>query len=531
VLAFVNGTIRPGPSFSSTEPALLVYNGAIAGLGRSALLRAAEPETYVIDLAGACVLPGLIDTHFHAMATGIGLLAVDLSDARSVDEVLAQLRDAQSAGDSSEWLLGRGLDESQLAEQRVPTLAELDAVAPQRPLFVDDRGLHYALVNSLAMTRLDPTETALVPHVALRSGGARLQERAAGLARRALASQLEPAVRRDALRRAARYAVSLGLTTIHAVEGGELFSDDDIELLHAVRASLPLNVVQYWSTDDVGAVARSGLSRMGGDILCDGALGSRTAALLDDYADQPGERGQLLRDASTVQQLVEAADRAGIQVGVHAIGDRAVREALAGMQAALGGRPNTLRHRIDHFGVVWPRDLELAAKLDIAIATQPSFAAMRGRPGGVYEQRLGAERLRRAYPLGDFARAGLRVAGGSDSPVGPAAPLFGLQAAVLPPQADQALDLNTALQWYTVDAAWLGGEERLRGTLELGKAADLVVFAQDPFSVPAASLADIPVLATYVAGVEVYSRAPRDLKAGVPNTSGLATWAGREPER
>jgi predicted amidohydrolase YtcJ len=380
-------------------------------------------------------------------------------------------------------------------------------VAPARPLFVNDRGLHYALVNTAALRALDADRETLAAQLDS-TGSARLSERASGVARRALAQVLEPAARRAALLRAAHLAVSVGLTSVHAVEGGELFSDDDVKLLLAMRETLPLHVVPYWSTDDVEAVAARGLTRMGGDILCDGALGARTAALLEDYADHPGARGEHLRDAAAIQSLIERAEQAGLQVGVHAIGDRAVRGALAGLQAALAGRPNALRHRIDHFGIVWPEDLEMAARVGVAVATQPAFMAMRGTPGGVYEQRLGVTRVRRTYPLRDFLEAGLRVAAGSDSPVGPAAPLVGLQAALLHPVPGQSIDLALALSLYTSEAAWLGGEEHVRGTLEPGMAADFVVLARDPFTVAADQVGAIPILATYVAGVQVFGSAP-----------------------
>ncbi len=500
-LTLVNGCVRPGPDFSRRMDTLTVRDGLVARNEAPGAECGDSHAAERIDLRGACVLPGFIDTHLHLMATGVGLSALSLAEATSVAQVLDLLREAPS-GDS-EWVVAGGLDESKLADGRLPTRDELDSVQPRRPLFVDDRGLHYALLNSPAWRRLDPSGALLGPHLDAR-GGARLSEGASGVARKALAGVMERSARRAALLRGAELAVSVGLTSVHAIEGGELFSDDDFEVVLENLDRLPLHVLPFWSTDDVQRVSARGLVRMGGDILCDGSLGARTAALLENYLDRPAWRGEHLRDSTAIQALIARAEESQIQVGLHAIGDRAVREALLGIEAALAGGPNRLRHRIDHFGIVAAQDLERAARLQVAIATQPSFMAMRGGPGGVYEQRLGPERVRRTYPLRDFLSAGLHVGGGSDSPVGPIAPLVGIQSALLHPIPDQRVDLSTALRLYLSEAAWLGGEEHQRGTLEPGKSADFVILARDPFTVPADEVAQIPILATYVAGQRVF---------------------------
>lgn len=510
-LALVNGRVNSlDPSLGICQ-ALVIEAGRIARLGGSEDLKAyaAERAIPVVDLAGRVALPAAIDTHFHLTLTGMHLTSVDFSACRSVDDILQILREHAAAGSADRWLVGKGLEEFNLAEQRPPSAQELDRVCASIPVFIEDRGHHYIIVNSLAFTRLglQPGSPGVrtLPDGHTISG--QLMEQVMGSARRALLSFMDADQRREILFQGAAYAARCGITTLHAIEGGPASGDHDIPLLYELKDRLPVRVKVYWCTDDLAAVAARGERAFGGDILLDGNLGARTAALCEPYADAPAHRGELYYTQEHVNQLVAAASRAGLQIGFHAIGDRSIEQALLAFEAA-ASRPLPIDRpfRLDHFGVPTPAQIARAADLGVVIATQPPFPFRRSRPGGVYESRLGATRVRRAYPLRELLDAGLLVTGGSDSSVMPADYMLGLHSAVNHPHADQRLSPLEALQLYTLDAARLGFEESQKGTLAVGKLGDVVVLDNDPLAVAETAIQDIRVEMTIKGGEVVFDQ-------------------------
>lgn len=483
------GTIRAGRGFTAAS-SLLVADG---------IVEAVDPvevgsDVPVYDLGGTTVLPGLHDTHFHMMSTGANRRAVDLYDAGSIEGVLAMLA-ASPTADGTDWVIAGQLDESRLDEGRAPTLAELDRACPDRPLYVNDRGLHYSLVNSVAAGLLGLEQEA-------RDHDGRMQENLSGLAKERLGGALPRSYAEDCLQFAAQHAADLGLTTLHAIEGGELFDDRDVHVLRDVCDRLPVRVHLLWSTQDVEAIDAAGLRWGGGDVCADGSIGSHTARLTQDYADAPGERGVTLRDVDTLTDIFTRAERAGIQFGVHAIGDVGVEAAVTAIErAAAPGNP--LRHRIEHFGMPTAAVIERAAAAGIGISTQPGFAFLRGQQGGVYHSRLGDERLAAAYPLRTLLDAGLVVSGGSDSDVTSADPFLGLHSAVNHPQVAERVDVREALTMYTASAVWMAGGDPETAYVSAGTPADLTICDSDPFKVEPDAIRSITAVATVVAGRSV----------------------------
>jgi predicted amidohydrolase YtcJ len=318
-----------------------------------------------------------------------------------------------------------------------------------------------------------------------------------------LGTLLPEEMRQKAVHLALDIAAQHGITTIHAMEGGELFDNRDAILIHEMMPHLPLHVVLYWCTGNVKAAYRLGLSRVGGDICLDGSIGSRTAAFADDYADDPGNRGQLLMGQSEIDRMVSTAHRYGMQIGLHAIGECAIGTAIRAIQRSSGGACDH-RHRIEHFGVPTKRHIEQAARLGIAVATQPAFPFLRGGPGKIYEQRLGPARDRRAYPLRELVEANILVAGGSDSNVTPADPLLGIHSCVNHPHPDQRLNAHQALCLFTLNGARIAFEENERGSIVDGKVADCVVLDRDPLRTDSEELKEIKVLMTVSRGSVVF---------------------------
>ncbi len=506
-IALVNGNIVSLDDSGHRYAGLVIESGRITQLGSAEELRAYAQTRGLatVDLGGRTVVPGAIDTHFHMTITGMHLASVDFNACRSVDEVLQLLR-AQVASAGERWIVGKGLDEFELKEKRPPTARELDRVSGKVPVFIEDRGYHFVLVNSEAFRRLGISPDAPgVRHEPDGGMSGQLMEEIMGEARRVLLSYMEDTQKREVYRQAARYAARCGVTTLHAIEGGPTGGDSEIPLLFELKDQLPVRVKVYWITQDVQAVLDRGQRAFGGDILLDGNLGASTAALLEPYADGAKGSGELYFSQAAVDEMVAAAARAELQIGFHVIGDRAIEQALLAFEKCAGVRPrDDMPFRLDHFGVPTRNQVHRAADLGVVIATQPPFPFRRSQPGGVYESRLGKERLARAYALRDFLDAGLLVAGGSDSSVMPADYMLGIHSAVNHPNPSQRLTREEAFRLYTRNAACLGFEAAEKGSLEIGKLGDVVVVGQDPFRVPDDALKDIPVHMTIKGGEIVF---------------------------
>lgn len=481
------GTFRCGNRFE-LEEAVAVSHGKIVAVGREADIFTGGP---VVDVAGSTVLPGFHDAHFHMMSTGMNASALNLSNCASVSEVIEVLREG-CEDKKGDWVIGAYLDESNLREGRAPSLSELDSVGSS-PIFINDRGLHYTLLNSAGARILDLKEKT-------QSNDGRLQESMSGTAKRLLADALSESELEAALHTAATIAAQKGITTIHALEGGELFADRDVDVFRSVQGRLATKTLLYWGTDDIAAIAATGATRGGGDVCVDGSIGSRTAALSKPYSDGEG-RGQLLRSVDEMTDIFRRAEDYGVQFGFHAIGDRGVSSVVEAAERAFPSG-TLLRHRIEHFGIPAEGVINRAAAIGLCISAQPAFMYLRGQAGGVYESRLG-HRIEQTYPLLSLLKAGLHVGGGSDSDVTPADPLLGIHASINHPNAAEALDVHQAIGLFTTEAAFIGGGPPDTATISVGQPADFAILADDPFEVSAHAVKDIVIRDTVVDGQSV----------------------------
>jgi hypothetical protein len=300
-------------------------------------------------------------------------------------------------------------------------------------------------------------------------------------------------------------AHSVGITTLHALEGGLTSRDKAVQEFWALMSTLSLRIVLYYQTMDVDKVVAIGLPRIGGCILLDGDVGPHTAALSKPYADDPECYGTLYHSQEEINAFVLKAHKAGLQVAMHAVGDAAVEQALDAYKAALVAYPrDDHRHRIEHCEVIREDQIQRAQRLGVALAIQPPFNHY--WPHTEYYSLLGEERAWKADPVRTLMRPGLLVAGGSDSTVTPLGPLIGVHAAVNHSNPAERVSVEEGLQLYTVNAARIAFQEADRGSLEVGKLGDLVVLADDLRTVAPEAIADIPVEMTVVGGEIVYSR-------------------------
>jgi hypothetical protein len=304
---------------------------------------------------------------------------------------------------------------------------------------------------------------------------------------------------------AAKRAVTVGLTTIHALEGGSVSEDQAVSEFLESSSGLPLRFVLYYQTMDVGKVMALGLPRIGGCILLDGDVGPRTAALSQPYVDDPECYGTLYHTQSEIDAFVFEAHKAGLQVALHAVGDAAVEQALNAYEAALTAHPrDDHRHRIEHCEIIREEQVQRAQRLGVALAIQPPFNHY--WPHTEYFSSVGKERAMSADPVRRLMRPGLLVAGGSDSTVTPLGPLIGVHAAVNHSNPAERVSVQQGLELYTINAARIAFEERDKGSLETGKLGDFTILAENPFEVDPSRIKDISVESTFVGGQAVYQR-------------------------
>jgi predicted amidohydrolase YtcJ len=452
----------------------------------------------VVDCAGGAIVPGFHDCHMHLTATGLVHGPHNLGDCRSLSELLGRVADLAR---SDALVYAGNFDETRLTEGRAPTRRELDAAGSGKPVLLSRVDGHSCIANTAALDVLG-----------IDLGRPEVERDAAGEPTGRLIGQLSYAAQYDyvkllpvsthrrADRIAAQAALAAGITTLHNVIEGDA-SYEELAEIYIDNAVLPVRVISKSCTTSIPKVKRLGGRIFGGDIFVDGSIGSRTAALSDDYRDGRG-RGLLYLDWRDLADLFTEAAESGLSPGVHAIGDQAIEQALAAWEevARRRGSLEGLRPSIDHFEIARPDHIRRAAALGVYLSMQPAFDYLWGAPGGMYEQRLGPERAQAMNRLGSALRAGCVLCAGSDSPVTPLSALLGIHAAVNHYQAGERLDVQSALRAYTADAARLAFLEDHCGVLAEGKLADFVVLDKAPDRVPPDAIKDIRVQMTVVEG-------------------------------
>ncbi len=500
--------------------------GRILALGDTAALLKRYPGAQRLDVGAATVIPGLIDAHAHVSGLGFSMMGADLTGTRDKDEIFARLK-AKAAGlKPGEWLLGSGWDQNDWPEKEYPSAAELDALFPDRPVWLSRIDGHAGWANTQAM-RAVPRDLSgtwqpdggMIRRDAAGKPTGIFVDNAMGLVESARPAP-DGATSERALVLGMQAAVEHGLTGVH--DAG--ISLDELHRYQhlADRGAMPLRI--YAMADGNNAALESlcanGLYRHPSGRLqmravklyADGALGSRGAAMLEDYSDDHGNRGLLVMSAEELATASAKAKRCGVQAATHAIGDRGNRLALDTYEKALGAdAAGDHRWRVEHAQILAPADLLRFARLHVIASMQPTHATS-DMPWA--EDRIGPQRIVGAYAWRQLRDSGARLAFGSDFPVESVDPRLGLYSAVTRADAEgkpaggwmpqEKLTAFEALRGFTLDAAYAGFAENELGSLAVGKRADFVVLKEDPLAVPDAQLRTLDVQATYVDGKPVY---------------------------
>lgn len=512
------------------EAMLIDRHGRVEQLYRKGERLPAFPKDVArIDAKRRTVLPGLIDAHGHVMLLGQQLTTVDLSDTRSLAEAQARVRAYAAANPQARWIIGRGWNQVTWRMDRFPTAAELDAAVADRPVWLERIDGHAGWANSAALQLAGVSAATADPpggRIERDAGGAPagvLVDAAAALVQRHVPPPTE-AEQAAMLEAALRELASVGLTAVHDA-GIDLptwqlynrFGREGRLTTRIYAMAGGLEAMQAIAPDGPTPWLYDGrLTLRAVKLYTDGALGSRGAALKADYSDAAGNQGLLFMTDTVLKNSIVRAAFDKFQVNVHAIGDRAnaqVIDAFAEIVPAMG---NSLRHRIEHAQVIDPADLPRIAQLGLIASVQPTHATS---DKAMAEDRIGAQRIVGAYAWERLRASGARLALGSDFPVEPANPFFGLHAAVTrqdrsgaPPGGwypAEALSRASALAGFTIDAAYAGGMEAMVGTLERGKHADFIIVDRDLFETSAGDIWRTRVVGTWLSGRQVFGQGER----------------------
>lgn len=508
--------------------ALAVRGGRVLAVGaESAAARAAGRRARVVDLGGRAVLPGFVESHCHFLMTGLTLTQVDARTPPNtgIADVLTRVAEFARRLPRGHWILGWGYDDTLIAEQRALTRRDLDAVAPDHPVYIRHISGHLSYANGAALGLAGVGRGATSPaggHIVLDEHGdptGELHERPA----QALVNRLVPPVEMPALRQALRDALPMfarvGVTSIHDALVGMAAGLADFHAYQAAVADgeLPLRATLFPAYPLAGQfMFHSGFGddrlRLGPlKHIADGSIQGHTAALCDPYFDRPGLTGlQVLSDKELVDRYRDA-HALGFQLATHGNGDAAIEAILDAYETVLAESPRAdHRFRIEHCQMATEAQLDRMQRLGVLA----SFFAVHTYYWGDRHERLflGPGRAHRIDPLGSALGRQIHFALHSDCPVTPVAPLMSVWSAVnritregrvIGPE--QRIAVRDALRAFTLDAAYLAFEDGLKGSLAPGKVADFVVLDRDPLAVPAEEIRDIAVAQTVVGGEVVWS--------------------------
>ncbi len=527
-LILINGRITTVNDRQPEAEAVAVRDGRIIAVGGSSEIQAlAGSGTRVIDLAGRRVAPGFNDAHVHFLDGGQGLASVQLRDAGTEEEFSRRIGEFAAKLPKGRWILNGNWDHENWTPARLPTRQLIDAVTPDNPVFINRLDGHMALANTLALKLAGVTRATQDP-----PGGAIVRDRngdpagvlkdaAMGLVYRVIPPPDE-AQMIEAIRAAMRYAAENGVTSVQDMSASpallpvyqKLLRDGELTVRISGHQPLP----QWEKLAAVGIRAGFGSDKLRIGALkgfADGSLGSTTAFFFEPYLDDPKTSGlpsDEMFPESRMLENIAGADKAGLQVAVHAIGDRANRIILDHFAEAVrrnGERDR--RFRIEHAQHLRIEEIKRFASQKVIASMQPYHAIDDGRWA---ENRIGPERAKGAYAFRSLLDAGAVLAFGSDWYVAPMEPLMGIYAAVTRRTLDgrrpdgwvpeQKITVAEAVRAFTLGSAYASFDETIKGSIEPGKLADLVVLSDDIFSIDPTAIDKVKVVMTVFDGRVVY---------------------------
>lgn len=512
---------RPMVEAIAVRGGRIMYTGSVRGV-----MAYRGPATRIVDVSGRTVIPGMVDAHAHLSSLGAALRTVDLVGTKSYDEVIAKVVARAKEQPPGSWVIGRGWDQNDWADSHFPTHEALSKAVPGHPVFLIRVDGHAALANAKAMelaslrtSSVDPAG-GRIERAANKQPTGVLVDRAMGLVANVIPGPSHAELKERVLAAIAE-ANRWGLTGIHDAGVGRDVIDVYLELARAGQFNLRDYVMlaadstlirEYFAKGPQIAMFDGRLWFRSIKVAIDGALGSRGAAMLEPYTDDPGNRGLILTPPDRLKFIATEALRRGFQVNVHAIGDRGNRTVLDVFQQALDEVPTAdHRFRIEHAQILNPTDIPRFARLDVI----PSMQTVH-QTSDMYwaSKRIGEKREAGAYAWRSLLETGVVIPNGSDFPVEAVNPLLSFHSAITRqdeknwPEGgwhpEQKMTREEALKSMTIWPAYASFEERSSGSLAVGKYADFVILDQDIMTVAPERIIATRVLATYLAGKPVY---------------------------
>ena len=529
VLHNVNGYTLLNDGQLVAFDAIAIKDGLVVEHGSIDHITNRYAEFEQIDGNGKTMLPGLIDAHAHVMGLGVRELDVNVAGIRTLEETVETVRRFAEENPDREWITGRGWNQVLWDENEFPSAADLDAVVPDRPVYLTRVDGHAAWANSRAMelAGINRDTPDIQGGVILRDDNGDATGIFVDATMRYLRAVIPERNEQDyelALELALGEMAKYGITSVHDARTNleewalyQAFADEArlTARIYAMIAGTGDIFDKMAVNGPINSYANDLLALRSVKISSDGALGSRGAALLEDYSDEPGNRGLLFFSQDELNQMLLKGASNGFQMNIHAIGDAANRQVLDGfefVQQELGDQSD-LRHRIEHAQIVALEDIPRFVDLNLIASMQQTHATS---DMNMAEDRVGPDRIRGAYAWQTFLNQGTVIAAGSDFPVEDVNPFYGLYSAVtrkdhegMPPggwYSEHQMSRIEALRSFTLDAAYAAHQEEVLGTLEPGKWADFILIDRDYFNVDASEIWQIEVLQTWLAGEKVYEK-------------------------
>jgi predicted amidohydrolase YtcJ len=525
-LVVTNANVRTMSASPKQASAIVVLGNKIIAVGSDAdAKRFIGARTRVIDAKGKLVIPGFNDAHVHFLETGIQLSSVDLRSSKTPQEFVDRIKAFASKLPKGRWILGGKWDHENWTPNNLPTAAMIDAVTPDNPVFIDRLDGHMALANTLAMTlaKVDKNVKDVEGGEIVRDASGNptgIFKDAAQVYIGRVIPDLSFEQKLEASQAATDHAASLGVTSVQDMSAGtdvgvyqELMRQGKLKT--RVYGCSPLSNYSRWQATGVRFAFGDAMLRVGClKGYADGSLGSTTAWLFEPYLDAPNSTGLASDEIPKMAEMIEKADKAGLQINIHAIGDRAnatVLDNFAKVEQANGVRDR--RFRIEHAQHLRQEDIRRFGAQKVVASMQPFHIIDDGRWAW---KRLDEKRLKGTYAFRSLLDSGAVLAFGSDSPVAPLNPLFGVYAAVTRRTLDeknpngwipeQKISVEETVRAFTWGSAYAEFQEGVKGTLEPGKLADFVILSDDIFVVDPVKIRDAKVLLTVVDGKIVFQK-------------------------
>jgi len=514
---FKSGKIVTMNSFQPIAEAVATRGDKIIRVGTDPeIAQLIGEKTEVVDLDGKTMIPGFIDVHVHVLDFGKTLQWLELTEVKSIRELQSILKEHATGSPKDRWIVGRGWDETQFKEKRLPNLSDLDLASSNNPVILFRENSLMCIVNGRALELAGITKSTVIPQDGMidKDATGELTGILSGAATDLVWTKIsEP--NEDELLELVTLALDkvteAGITSVHWVA----LSAREISIVRKLCARRKLKVRVFLVLPaelvDEAPVFQldddSMLCLGGGMIVADGYLAAKTAALFQPYTDEPSKRGRLSLSQKRLVSEIKRVLKANLQLVVQAMGDKAIDASLVAIESASkGASPKNFPHRIEQPAVLNPTLIEELKRQNVVASVQPCVVASEFTVWKA-EEHLGTERVRWLYPLKTLVDAGVNVAAGSDCPMEPLNPLLGIQTVVTSDfHPEERISVWEALRMYTTGAAYASKEETLKGSIEAGKFADMTVLSDDPFSVSPIDIAKIAVELTMVGGKTVFTR-------------------------